>query len=99
VEKAVHAALDQCQEALFRQAKAYLTSHIMSVSTVEKLVYAIAERRGFVRVAWCGEEACEQVLRRDSGASPRLITEEPAEGSCPVCRARARDVVYYARAY
>jgi prolyl-tRNA synthetase len=99
VETVVPAALEDCQRALFRQAKAYLDSHIVSASSLEDLVAAIADRRGFVRVPWCGEEACEQVLRRDSGASPRLIAEEPAEGSCLVCRGRARNVVYYARAY
>jgi hypothetical protein len=39
------------------------------------------------------------VLRRESGASPRLIVEEPGDGKCLVCGAEAREVVYYARAY
>src|SRR5579884_497865 len=84
---------------LFRQARAYLESHTVSASTAGELVDAIAARRGFVRATWCGADACEQALRRDSGASPRVIVEEPAEGACIACGAPARDIVYYARAY
>ena len=99
IEKAVGAALDEYQRELFSQAKAYLDSHIVSASTLEDLVAAIAERRGFVRVPWCGGDACELVLRRESGASPRLIVEGQADGKCLVCGAEASEFVYYARAY
>jgi len=99
IEKAVGAALEEYQRELFSQAKAYLDSHIVSASTLEDLVAAIAARRGFVRIPWCGRDACEQVLRRESGASPRLIVEGPADGKCLVCGAEAREFVYYARAY
>ncbi len=99
VEQAVSTALSDVQRELFRQAKAYLDTHIVSASTLEEVITAITGRRGFVRIQWCGREGCEQVLRRDSGASPRLIAEEPAAGPCLVCGAPARHIVYYARAY
>ncbi len=99
VATAAAEALEEVQRTLFRQARAYLDGHVVPAATPRELVDAIAQRRGFVRVAWCGAEACEQVLRRESGASPRVITGEQAEGSCLVCGAPAREVVYYARAY
>lgn len=99
IEAAVAGALDDLQRALYVQAKAYLDGHIVSASTVPELVEAIAARRGFVRVAWCGADACEQALRRESGASPRLIPAEAAGGACIACGAPAREIVYYARAY
>jgi prolyl-tRNA synthetase len=52
-----------------------------------------------VRLQWCGEDACELTLRRESGASPRLISEDAPAGACAVCGNRSRHVVYYARAY
>jgi len=99
VESAATDALDEISRELFRQAKAYLDGHIVSASTPQELADAIVARRGFVRVLWCGKDACEQVLRQKSGASPRLISNERADGPCIVCGAPARDVVYYARAY
>src|SRR5206468_12865034 len=99
IVEAVCAALQDVQRALFHQAKAYLDSHIVSAATLEDVVAAIADRRGFVRLEWCGEEICEQTLRRESGASPRLIPEDAPAGACVVCGRPARHVVYYARAY
>ncbi len=99
VEQDVTTGLDEVHQELFRQAKAYLDSHIVSASTSDELVAAIAARRGFVRILWCGGEACERTLRRVSGASPRLITDDPADGPCVACGSPAREVVYYARAY
>ena len=99
VGREVTAALIDIQRELFRQAKGYLDGHIVTAATPSDLVEAITARRGFVRILACGQETCEQTLRRVSGASPRLITEEPAHGDCIACGTVAREVVYYARAY
>ena len=99
VAEAIADALREAQHTLFRQAKAFLDSHIISAATREEAVAAIASRKGFVRLAWCGGAECEQALRRETGASPRLISDEPAAGVCVACGAAARHVVYYARAY
>jgi len=99
LEQAVADTLEELHREMFRQAKVYLDSHIVSAATLLELVEAVAARRGFVRVLACGTDACEQALRRESGASPRVITAEAADGPCLVCGAPAQDVVYYARAY
>lgn len=99
LEGAVESLLDEVHGELFRRAKAYLDEHTVAAATVQDLVDAIGARRGFVRVAWCGREACEQAARKESAASPRVIVEEPALGPCLVCGTPAREVVYFARAY
>ncbi len=99
VAAAVSGALQEVQQTLFLQAKTYLDSHIVSASTRAEAVAAIAAHKGFVRLGWCGSAACEQALRSETGASPRLISSEPASGPCLACRTAARHVVYYARAY
>jgi prolyl-tRNA synthetase len=99
LEQAVPAALAAVRRALFDKAKTYLDEHIVAARTLAELVEAVAGRRGFVRAVWCGAEACEQTIRRQSGASPRVITDEGAAGPCVACGAAARDVVYFARAY
>ena len=99
LEQALPAALDAVRRALFDQAKVFLDAHIVTASSLVELVDAVASRRGFVRAEWCGTDACEQAIRRASGASPRVITEERAGGPCVVCGAAGKDVVYFARAY
>ncbi|TMI92652.1 MAG: proline--tRNA ligase, partial [Bacillati bacterium ANGP1] len=97
--EAVSSILAEIQQTLLQQAKAYLDGHIVTATTREQFAAAIAARSGFVRVGWCGAEACEQALRREGGASPRLISTETPGGPCPSCGGVARHVVYYARAY
>jgi len=96
---AVQGMLREVQETLFRVAKGFLDAHIVSPSTLDEAAEAVAARRGFVRVAWCGAAECEQSLQRAVGASPRLIADEGASGPCLACGAAARHVVYFARAY
>ncbi len=99
IEAAVRDALDAYGAELFGRAKRYLDEHIVPASTMAELAEAIASRRGFVRVRWCGAAACEATLRQASGASPRVIVDEAADGVCPACGAPGTQVVYYARAY
>lgn len=99
LEQSLPVALAAVRQALFDQAKRYLDAHIVAAASLAELVEAVATRRGFVRAVWCGAEACEQSIRKASGASPRVITEDPADGPCLICGAPAREVVYFARAY
>jgi len=99
IGEAASAALVDVEQTLSRQAKAFLDGHIVTAATLDEVVAAIAAHRGFVRVEWCGDDACELALRRESGASPRLIPVDAPAGVCVVCGRAARHVVYYARAY
>ena len=99
VARAVADALGAFGIELFRRAKVYLDEHIVSATSVDQLVEAIAERRGFVRVCMCDADRCEETLRRASGASPRVVADEAPAGPCLVCGGAASQVAYYARAY
>jgi prolyl-tRNA synthetase len=99
VPQALGAMLAEVQQTLFQRARAFLETHIVTARSREEAAAAIAGRKGFVRVAWCGGADCEQILRRDTGASPRLIREEPAVGACAACGGLGAHTVYYARAY
>ncbi|HYM70353.1 MAG TPA: proline--tRNA ligase [bacterium] len=99
IAEAVASALTEHGAELFRRAKAYLDAHIVSAVTMEELAEAVVQRRGFVRVQSCDAAVCEGRLRQVSGASPRVVTDDPATGPCLACGAPATQVVYYARAY
>lgn len=100
IEQAVLAALDEVQHAYFSAAKAFLEAHTVEAATLEQLEEAIRERRGFVRTGWCQAQACEDVVRERTGASPRVIPlDDEPDGSCLACGKPSTATVYYARAY
>jgi prolyl-tRNA synthetase len=100
IEQAVRSALDDVQVAYFDRARAFLAGHIVEATTMAQLEEAIRERRGFVKVGWCEQQACEDTIRARTGASPRVIPldDQPA-GTCLACGQPSRATVYYARAY
>ncbi len=96
----IEQALTEIQQGLFARAKAYLDSHTSEAGTFEGLVQSLETRQGFVRVGWCEGQACEDAIRKRTGASPRVIPlDTPATGVCVVCGTTAKAWVYYARAY
>ncbi len=100
IEQAVLTALDEVQQAYFSAAKAFLNAHTVEAATLEQLEEAIRERRGFVRTGWCQAQACEDVVRERTGASPRVIPlDDEPDGVCLACGKPSTATVYYARAY
>jgi prolyl-tRNA synthetase len=99
LEEAVEAELEAVQRRMFERAREFLHTHTLAATSYEEATEFIRQRRGFVRVQWCLDQGCEDRLREDTGGSPRVIPEEPPEGTCVVCGQPSRAVVYFARAY
>ncbi len=95
----VDSELAAIQRRMFARAQAFLQSHTFAPSSLQEALELIRQRRGFVRLPWCLDQGCEDRVREETGGSPRVIPEEPAEGPCLVCGRPAQAVVYFARAY
>jgi len=100
IEDTVGRMLDEIQGELFARGKTYLDAHTTQASTLDELARGVDEVKGFVRVGWCGMQACEDTIRERTGASPRVIPlDDVPSGNCPVCGMVSQHTVYYARAY
>ncbi len=96
----IASALTEIQQELFGRAKAFLDSRTSEAETLDLLVRSLEARPGFVRVPWCETQTCEDVIRKRTGASPRVIPlDARPTGKCIVCGKPATAWVYYARAY
>lgn len=99
IAASVEAELEAVQRRMFERAQTFLRSHIFAPTRFEEAVELIRQRRGFVRLSWCSDPACEDRLREETGGSPRVIPDEPPDGPCLVCGRPAQAIVYFARAY
>jgi prolyl-tRNA synthetase len=100
IEDVVGRMLEEIQHELFARGKAYLEGHTTTAASLDDLVRAVDEVKGFVRVGWCGKQSCEDTIRERTGASPRVIPlDDQPSGTCPVCGMPSKYSVYYARAY
>ena len=49
---------------------------------------------------WCGDMACEEKIKEETGATTRCIVDGPAHSeNCVYCGKKAKKVVYFAKAY
>lgn len=98
--QAIHDTLETIHQEMYDKAAAFLNSHITRVNTLEEVGRVLDEKGGYVKMNWCGEEACELKIKDLYQATSRCIDEhEEADGVCPCCGKKAKHVVYFARAY
>lgn len=92
--------LGEVQDNLWRQAKEHLELHTKSPESFAELGQLMATERGFAKAGWCGQAACEERAKAETGATIRNIPmdQHPVE-KCLVCGQPAQHQVYWARAY
>ncbi len=99
----VPALLAEIQAGLLAQARTFLEANIRRAETYAEFQQILETRRGFVRAAWCGDEACEDRIKTETMATIRVIPlDEPEVGAgeaCVSCGKKAKGSAYFARAY
>lgn len=94
--------LETIQKDLYAKAKDFLDSHISTAVTMDEMKEAVQNRKGFVKAMWCGEEACEDEIKAQTGGvTSRCIPmeEEHLSDVCVCCGKPAKHMVYWGRAY
>ena len=85
----LNAALDRREKMTFR------------ATTLDELKDIAENKPGFIKAMWCGELACELKLKDAYGVSSRCIadTDEKISETCVCCNKKAKDLVYWGKAY
>jgi len=91
--------LDDIQQTLFNQAAALRDSRIQVVKNMEELNAAV--QTGFAKTMWCGDPACEEKIKEETGASSRNMPfdQTPVGDTCVCCGKKADKLIYFAKAY
>ena len=94
--------LKEIHDFLQKRADKLLEDSISHPKDYKELVEIQKTKRGFSRVNWCGDEACAEKVKDDTGAEVRGTREdimEKPDGDCIICGTKAKEVVYIASAY
>ena len=87
---------------MYEKALSNRTAHTYACTTIEEIKTAIAQNgEGFVKAMWCGEEACEDQVKEETGVCSRCIPfqQEQLSERCVCCGKPAKHMVYWAIAY
>ncbi len=93
--------LEAIQCDMLARAKEHLETHTYEAETYDEFKEIVAEKPGFVKMMWCGSEACELKIKEDTTATSRCMPfeQESLGDVCPVCGKPAKKLVYWGKAY
>ncbi|MBR4725643.1 MAG: proline--tRNA ligase [Lachnospiraceae bacterium] len=97
----VNELLDEIQQNMYETAKTHRDSHTYDATEYEEFKKTIDEKPGFVRAMWCGDRACEDKIKEETGATSRCMPFDQVKLSdkCICCGKPAKSMVYWGRAY
>ncbi|MDW7658828.1 MAG: His/Gly/Thr/Pro-type tRNA ligase C-terminal domain-containing protein, partial [Bacillota bacterium] len=101
VESDVQSLLDQVHDTLYQRALQSLDNRISNATSWQEFVDAINSKPGFVRAMWCGDAACEQKIKDETGATSRCMPfdQEAVAATCVCCGKPADKLVIWGKAY
>ncbi len=94
--------LDTIQHDMFERAKAHRDAHIYDAHNYEEFKKTVEEKPGFIRGMWCGDQACEDKIKEETGATSRCMPfqdQEKIADTCVCCGKPAHKLVYWGKAY
>ncbi len=95
----MQAMMEEIHATMLERARTLRDSRIQTVTTPEGLKEAV--QSGFAKGMWCGERACEDKIKEETGATTRCMPfdEEATGEQCCYCGKPAKKLMYYAKAY
>lgn len=101
LEESVKELLVNIQVNMLEKARKNRDEHTYVAKNIEELKGIVENTPGFVKAMWCGDRACEDKIKEETGATSRCIPFEQEKHSeeCVCCGKKAEKMVYWGRAY
>lgn len=96
----VRGMLDIIHNEMYAKAVKHLQNHTYRVKTYDEFKDILATSPGFIQAPWCGNIACEEKIKEETGASTRCISDELVhKEKCMYCGCDAKHIVYFGKSY
>ena len=93
--------LTAIQNDMLSRARKHLAAHTYQAKDYDEFKKTIDEKPGFVKAMWCGDVACEEAIKEETGATSRCMPfeQEHVADTCVHCGKPAKTMVYWGKAY
>ena len=93
--------LETMQKEMLERARAHRDAHTYEARSYEEFKDIIANKPGFIKAMWCGDEACEIKIKEETTATSRCMPfeQEDLSNVCVCCGKPAKSMVYWGKAY
>ena len=101
LETAVPALLDTLAKNLYDRAAENRARRTWTATTMDEVLQYAAGENGYIKTMWCGEQACEEMMKEKAGLSSRNMPfeQETLSDVCPCCGRPAKTMVVWGKAY
>ncbi len=93
--------LDTMQKEMFERARVHREAHTYTATEYPEFKETVENKPGFIKAMWCGDEACENQIKEETGATSRCMpfVQEHVSDKCVCCGKPAKAMVYWGKAY
>ncbi len=93
--------METMQSEMLKRARKHRDENLFTATSYDEFKEIVANKPGFIKAMWCGDEACELQIKEDTTATSRCM---PFEGekvgdTCICCGKPADKLVYWGKAY
>lgn len=101
LETKIPELLEDIQDSMYNAALKNREEKTHSATNMEEFKDIVDNKTGFVKAMWCGDKACEDKIKDETGATSRCIPfkEDEISGTCVCCGKKAKHMVYWGKAY
>ena len=101
LEEKIPELLDEVHASLYKNALERREKMTYEARSFEELKEIADNKPGFIKAMWCGDRACEDKLKEETGVTSRCIPFEQTEISdkCVCCGKPAKKMLYWGKAY
>ncbi len=102
LETTIEKLLEDIHDSMYKAAEKNLEEKTFTALTHEEFLDIAANKPGFIKAMWCGDSACEDQLKDETGGvKSRCIpfVEEHLSDTCVCCGKPAKHMVYWGRQY
>ena len=90
------------RDGMYQNALENRENRTFACTTIEEIKKTLEEKGdGFIKAMWCGDEACEDSIKEQTGVGSRCIPmhQEHLSDVCICCGKPAKHMVYWGKAY
>ena len=101
LEETVAKKLNEVRDGLYKKALENRERRTYACKTMDEIISVLEEKGdGFVKAMWCGDEACEDIVKEKTGVGSRCIPfeQENISDVCVCCGKPAKAMVYWGKA-
>ena len=101
LETVIPEQLATVSKQLFDRALENRKKRTFTAATMDEVMAIADKENGYIKTMWCGDEACEELMKEKVGLSSRCIPfeQEHLSDVCPCCGKPAKTMVVWGKAY